>query len=380
MIDPTFIAAHFPTLREMVHLDNASHGIPPVDALDAMTRYFTARMHGTDTFDDVLAMLEDTRACIAKLLGGTPANYAFVPNTTEGINTVANSISYPPGSNVVICDLEFPANYIPWQNLRRFHDVEVRVVPSEDGAVPVERFASCIDQRTRVVSVSHVQYGTGYRVDVKALARVAHEAGALLCLDVIQSAGVLDMNLVDLDVDLAAGQGTKWLAGPIGAGFVYVRDGLAPGLHPRHAGWWGVDGLEDFSFSQDRTFYNDARRLQVGSPAIICYAGLGAALKVLLQVAGTEREREAMALASRLKDRMEDVPGCAPRRFEGGGESPIVAVQVPRVEMVQRALLDRRIFCSVRDGRLRVSPHFYNTPGEIDTLVDAITEITRGTT
>ncbi|MGY5858487.1 MAG: aminotransferase class V-fold PLP-dependent enzyme [Candidatus Thorarchaeota archaeon] len=368
-IDPAFISEMWPSLKDFTYLNNAATGIPPIATINAMKEYLDNRFTATGgTFKDTLANIKAIRMNLAQLLGGDYSQYALVPSTSSGVNSFAHSIDYPEGSNVVLCDLEFPANYVPWQNVRNLYGAELRVVKSTDGGVPIERFAEAIDENTRVVAVSQIQFGSGFRADLGALEKLAHGNGAYLSVDIIQAAGCFETDLSKLNVDFATGQAAKWMLGPIGAGYVYVGKSVMDKIHPRFLGWWGVEKLQEFGYFE-REPLADARMFQVGSPAMVAYIGLLESLKVLLQIPAQNRERAALANANYLRKRLSemDVP-----YFDFGekNNSATVVCGPPDVEKLNEKLGANRIYCSVRNGRLRVSPHFYNSTEEVDRLLE----------
>ena len=368
MIDSQFISNLWPTLSEMTYLNNASTGIPPKNTFDAMKQYLDNKANAIGTFKDTLANLKETRQLLAELLGGDYGQYAFVPSTSAGINSFAHSIEYPKGSNIVLCDLEFPANYVPWQNVCKIYDVELRVVKSVDGAVQPEAIKEQVDEDTRVLAISQIQFGSGFRSDLKEMADLAHSNGAYLSADIIQAAGCFETDLAKSGVDFATGQSAKWLLGPIGAGYVFVDRSIMDELKPRYLGWWGVEQIMEFGFFE-RTPLADARKFQVGSPAMISYVGMNESLKTLLEIPGNTREHVAMENADYLRKRLSeiDVPFYD---FGPKYNSAIVSCEPPDVEKLHEEMLKDRIHVSVRNGRLRISPHFYNNHKEIDTIIE----------
>lgn len=370
LIDSEFISERWPTLQEMTYLNNASTGIPPLATINAMKKYLDNRIHAIGDFQDTLSLYKSVREHLAKLLGGNYHQYAFVPSTSEGINSFAHSIEYPKGSNIVLCDLEFPANYIPWQNVSRLYGPELRVVKSQNGAAPIESFADAIDENTRVVAISQIQFGSGFRTDLEALQKVAHRKGALLCVDIIQAAGCFDTDLSKWNVDFATAQAAKWMLGPIGAGFVYVGESVMDKLIPRFLGWWGVEDLTEFGYAERKPM-NDALKFQVGSPANIVYVGFLESLKTLLEIPSKTREAAALDNANHLRRRLTEI-NVPYYDFGEKNNSATVSAKPPDVEKLNEKLMRQRIFCSVRNGRLRVSPYFYNSREEIDRLVDHI--------
>lgn len=368
LIDPEFLSEMWPTLKDMTYLNNAATGIPPTATINAMKEHLDNRIRAIGTFQKTLENLKTLRTNLAQLLGGDYSQYGLVPSTSSGVNSFAHSIKYPEGSNVVLCDLEFPANYVPWQNVKKLYGPELRVVKSVDGRVPIERFAEAIDENTRVVAISQIQFGTGFRADLGALEKLSHDNGAYLSVDIIQAAGCFETDLVDLKIDFATGQAAKWMLGPIGAGYVYVRKSVMDKIHPRFLGWWGVEKLTEFGYF-DRKPLADARMFQVGSPAMVAYVGLLESLKVLLQIPDKNRERQALATADYLRKRLTelDIPFYD---FGPNNNSATVSCEPPDVEKLNENLAKNKIHCSVRNGRLRVSPHFYNSTEEIDRLVE----------
>ena len=367
LIDSKFISEMWPTLKDMTYLNNASTGIPPITTVNAMKQYLDNRIRAIGDFEETLTLFKDVRTNLAELLGGDYNQYGFVPSTSSGVNSFAHSIKYPEGSNIVLCDLEFPANYVPWQNVRNIYGPELRIVKSSSGAISLDDFAQAIDGKTRVVAISQIQFGSGYRVDLNELQKLAHENGAYISVDVIQAAGCFDTNLSRLEIDFATGQAAKWLLGPIGAGFVYVKKSVMDELQPRFLGWWGVEQLTEFGYFERRPL-SDARKFQVGSPAMVAYAGFLESLKVLLKIPGNDRERAALANADYLRLRLSEL-GIPFYDFGPKNNSATVSCKPPDVEKLNQELMKNHIHCSVRNGRLRVSPHFYNTFEEIDRLV-----------
>jgi len=369
LIDQGFISEMWPTLKDMTYLNNASTGIPPVTTINAMKKYLDDRIRAAGgSFKDTLANIKAIRTNLASLLGGEYGQYGLIPSTSSGINSFAHSIDYPDGSNIVLCDLEFPANYVPWQNVRKLYGAELRVVKSIDGGVPIEQFAEAINKNTHVVAISQIQFGSGFRVDLQALEKIAHENEAYLSVDIIQAAGCFETNLAKLKVDFATGQAAKWMLGPIGAGYVYIENSIMDKLQPRFLGWWGVEKLQEFGYF-DREPLADARMFQVGSPTMIAYIGFLESLKVLLQIPAKKREQTAMAVADYLRKRLieEDIPFYD---FGPNNNSATVSCEPPDVEKLNEKLSENKIYCSVRNGRLRVSPHFYNSTKDVDRLLE----------
>jgi len=370
IISREYIQQNFPTLSKMTYLNNASTGIPPASCIDAMKQYLEDRVNVRRSFEDTEKQLEVLLELLAKLQGGKKEQYGLVPNTSSGINSFAHSIEYPEGSNIVLCDLEFPANYVPWQNVSRQYGPELRVVKSRNGAAWLDSFKEQIDEDTRVVAISQVQFSTGYRMDLGALADAIHSVGGYLVADVIQAIGWAETDFERERVDFAAGHAAKWLLGPIGAGYVYISKETIDTLTPRFLGWWGVSKMDDFSYFE-REPLPSARKFEIGSPSLVGYVGMIESLKTMMEVSARSREQAAMETADYLRKRLSE-EGFSYYEFGKKSNSPIVSCALDDAEEVNKGISKERIYCSVRDGRLRVSPHFYNTTEEVDRLVDRL--------
>ena len=368
LIDPEFISDQWPTLKEMTYLNNASTGIPPLDTFNAMKKHLDNKSKAIGKFEDTLARFKEIRQNLAMLLGGDYSQYGFVASTSAGINSIAHSVEYPAGSNVVICDLEFPANYVPWQNASKLYGFDLRVVKSRDGAAPLESYEDQVDENTKILAISQVQFGSGFRSDLNQLAQLAHKNSALLSVDIIQAAGCFDTDLAKVGVDFATGQAAKWMLGPVGAGYIYVGKSVIEDLTPRFIGWWGVEQLMEFGYFE-RTPLPDARKFQVGSPAMVAYVGLLESLKTLLKIPGKTRENVAMDNANYLRKRLSEI-GIPFYDFGTKHNSATVSCMPQVVDSLHEKLVKNKIHCSVRNGRLRISPHFYNNHDEIDRIID----------
>jgi len=237
------IQEDFPLLKEVVWLASAGVGPMPRTALSAMAEVQSRLYERLDP-----AAWEEygerCRKLVARLLAVAPEEIALVRSTTEGLNAIAGAIPWQHGDTIVITDQEYPANVVPWYHQAHRHDLEVRVVPSENGRLPLGRFEEVIDRRTRVVAVSHVQFASGFRTDFAALAELAHAHEALLIVDGIQAVGALRVQPRELGIDVLACGGYKWLCGPLGTGFLYVRRELADELTPMALGYERISAPE----------------------------------------------------------------------------------------------------------------------------------------
>ncbi len=363
-------ATEFPVTRTWAYLNHAAVSPLPNRVVEAMVRFLEARRMGELGLEDQQPITEATRALAAQLLHATPEEVAFVGSTSDALNFAAQSLPLEPGDNVILCDMEFPANVYPWMNLQR-KGVEVRIVPHDRGGLTPERLAEHLDTRTRVVTVSSVEFLSGYRADLPALAQLAHEAGAAFVVDAIQSLGAVPMDVRACGIDILAANGAKWLMAPIGITVLYVRREWIERLQPVYAYYGAVVHPEPY-LAYDWTLRADARRFEPSSPNVAGLYGLHAALSLLLEV-GVERiYAHLLALTDRLIEGLQalGLEILTPRDREH--RAGIVTCRTSDVRRDWARLKEARVLVAQREGYLRISPHFYNIPEEIDRLLEVL--------
>jgi selenocysteine lyase/cysteine desulfurase len=373
-------AERFPILHEMVFLNHA--GVAPISgpAADAIRQY--ARQAESIAYVDAgwYRRANQVKRAAAKLIhADSHREIAFIPNTSSGLSLVANGLDFSPGDNVVITNVEYPANRYPWENLKRLGVEVIEVKQGADGRINVRDVCDAITNHTRVVSISHVQYASGHRIDLKPISEMVHMAGGYLCVDAIQSVGVLPVDVQDMGIDFLSADGHKWLLGPEGAGIFYCREELCPLLRPSVVGWMNMvdaDNYGDYRFE----FQPDARRFEPGSWNLPGIHGLGASIDLLLEIGIENVWRRVDALTSRFCD------GATKKGYEifsprddPDERSGIVIFSAPQrlggPDSHRRIVHDLgkgKIVIALREGRLRISPHFYNTAEQIDRLIDAL--------
>jgi len=364
--------SEFPVTQEWVYLNHAAVSPLPGRAVQAMKAFLDARQFGTSGLEDVESVAAETRALAARLLNASAEEIAFAGCTSDGLNFAAQALPIAPGDNVILCDMEFPANVYPWLNLER-RGVEVRIVPHDRGGLTPERLAEHIDRRTRAVAVSSVQFLSGFRADLPTLSRLCHDAGAVLVVDGIQSLGAVPMDVRAAGVDILAANGAKWLLAPIGITILYVRRKWIERLHPVYAYYTAIPSVEPY-LRYDWTLRSDARRFEPSSPSLDGVYGLRAALSLLLEV-GIERiYPHLLDLTDRLLAGLDRLGAeiLTPRERER--RAGIVTCRTRDVAGDYARLKQARVVVSQREGYLRISPHFYNLPDDIERCLEMLGE------
>jgi cysteine desulfurase / selenocysteine lyase len=373
----SLVSAEFPEVLGAGYLNAASLGPMPRRALRAVAAHLelrggVQRMRARDFLDPPRL----ARHAIARLIGAEPGEIALTGNTSFGINLAAASLPVEDGSTVLLSAREFPANVLPWIASSR---LRVEVVPRDSQGRPNE--AGILERVSRggigIVAVSSAQYLDGFVIDLPRLGAACRAAGSYLVVDAIQSLGWSPLDVRSVPIDILACGGHKWLCGPFGAGFVYVRRELVPKLRPPVVGWTNVAGSENIEKLDDLelTWFDDARRFEYGTGALHDQLGLARAIEVLLE-AGVERirrhnERLLDPLRGWLANRDEWV------RSDPSRGGSILAFAPAGLGSVAEELKRAGITCSVRGGVIRLAAHLYNTPEDIDRVIEVLDRYTR---
>ena len=285
----------------------------------------------------------------------------------------SRGVQWVTGDNVVSNSMEFPANVYPWMNLER-RGVLVKNVQEDGGRIPFDQLASAIDRRTRVLSISAVQWSNGFRTDLTRLGELCKNKGVLLCVDAIQALGVHPIDVRSMNIDFLAADGHKWLLGPDGAGVFFCRRELIGHVHPSEPGYLCMK--QEFD-SGERKFNlrTDARRFDSGAYNVAGICALGASLNLLLEVGIEEVQRRIKQLTDQLVEGLKRKGWRVYSPRTPSEWSGIVAFGSEKYDMIalQKHLREEfKIVLARRLGRLRASPHFYNTPEEIEQLIEAL--------
>jgi len=369
------LRALFPITERSIYFNHAAVSPPPITTIQAVeSQLKDVHENGSINFRDWLATKEQARELLANLLGARSEQVAFVRNTSDALSSVANGLSWRKGDNIVTFSREFPSNIYPWLRVRGNFGVEVRMCEERGGRIDFTELSSLIDHNTRVVAISHVQYASGFRMDLERLGRLARQHDALFVVDVIQALGVVPTDVEAEFIDVAAGAGHKWLLSPEGVGYLYLSDRARERIQPTLVGWISVPNPDDY-FNFEQGWNRGALAWETGTgPAALLY-GFKASLELLtrfgVQSVANYLEDLTDDLCERLRaKRYEVVSSRAP-----GEKSQIVCIRhLDGLSAMQlyHQLSTQKIITAPRAGRLRIAPHFYNTPAEVEAFVKAL--------
>lgn len=370
----------FPVLKHWQFFNHAGVSPLPRVAADALRAFSTQAEQGAYLGTNWYPDLDKLRQTIATMLNAGRDEIAFVKNTSEGISIVAQGIDWQWGDRIVTTAVEYPANVYPWMEQVRSHGVEMEMVPeSGDGHgrqhVPTERIiAAAKDPKCRLVALSHVEYASGQRHDLAAIGEYCRSHGKLFCVDAIQSLGVFPVDVQAMKIDFLSADGHKWLLGPEGAGIFYCRRELIERTRPVLIGWMNVVDAQKYG-EYCYTLRSDAGRFECGTHNVPGLLSLKAAVD-LLQEIGTE------ALSHRIKEvtdrliiglMLKGYQVISPRKgMQWSGIVSFVSPKHNHEQIVLGLRKQRHTEIALREGRLRASPHFYNTDDQIDRLIEVL--------
>lgn len=367
--------AEFPWADQRVYLNHASLGPLPARTLKAINDFNTRRAVPFQVVgDDFLSIPTAARASAARLINADPGEIGLVQTASLGLNLAAQALPFVEGDLILVSDKEFPSNMYPWKLLKS-RGVGVEVVsctpdgwPDEAGLV--QRLA---DPQVKALAVSLIQFASGYRVDLAHLSAETRKRQKLLIVDAIQGVGCYPIDVRATPVDILVAAAQKWMLGPWGAGFIYARRELLPTLAPNVANWLGYEGSDDVT---QLTSYHDrhhpgARRFEITGHALQDLVGMTTS-------AGLLSELGPSAIVEHVRAIHEPVLSAARKRgitvaSPTDAARPCTLSLRPKDPGALHAKLEAAgIYCSLREGLIRLSPHCYNTIAEMEKVASLI--------
>ena len=366
--------AEFPVTENYIYMNHA--GVAPLSrrVREAMTAFVEdATVNGAVHADIWAETAEECRVAAAQLLNADADEIAFMKNTTQGILIAANGIDWHAGDNVVTTAVEFPANVYPWWSLKERYGVETRMVPERNGCIDIADIADAIDARTRAVTISHVEFASGFRNDIQAIGELCRARDVWFVVDAIQSLGAIEVDVKAAHVDILAADGHKWLLAPEGAAIFYCAAEKLDRLINTNVGWASVVNPRDF-LNYELTQKPDATRFEEGSYNSVGLYGLKAAIALLQEVGTATVAARVLRLTAHLMAGLEAKGYHVITPKADSSRAGIVIFESPRHAPadIDELLRAERIITAARGSGVRVSPHFYNTELEIVRLLEVL--------
>ncbi len=366
--------AEFPVAERWAYFDHAAVAPLPRRSGQAIRDWTTEQeQSGVVHWVRWEAGIEGLRRDLAALINAHNDEIAFVGSTTQGIGLVAEGFPWRDGDNVVTAQEEYPSNLYPWMNLAS-RGVSVRTVPTRDGRIWVDDLAAAMDSRTRVLTISHVEFASGFRNDLDALGNLCRERGAAFFVDAIQGLGPLTIDVQRTPIDFLCADGHKWLLGPEGAGVLFIRREWIERLRPLGVGWHSVTGSYNAS-TIEFTLKPNAQRWEGGTFNMPGLQGLAASVRLLHELGLDSVSERILDRASAVREIASSagwtVAGSS-RPSDWSGIVPLVKEGVDP-DAFARSARSRGIALACRRGRVRVSPHVYTNADDLERLREILT-------
>ena len=372
-MDITKARDFFPhTITGKIYFNHAATGPLSTLVTDKISEYARERsFEKIENFPKVSSYTNSTKEDLGKYLNCSPERVAYTDNTTNGINILASGLKWNKGDRILLNDIEFPANVYPFLNLQK-DGVTIDFVKSHDGIVSADDIISNIKPETKLVSVSYVQFLTGYRVDLEKIGKYCKEKGIIFCVDAIQGLGAFNLDVKKCNIDFLSSGTQKWLLGLQGLAFIYLTEDLQSKIDTKYAGWLSVEdawNMLHYELIPRKT----AERYQYGTISHIGVFAFRGALDFFQLFGWEEIEKQTIEVASYLTLQLKEI-GITPFLADCPKEniSGIVTFKHPEAQKVYDYLAINQISCAVREGMIRLSPHFYNTFQECDRLVASL--------
>ena len=363
----------FPHIKKgITYLNHAATGPFSTCLVNEMNEYFRTRSEEKiDDYPTFVKISEETKELLTSHMNTDSNRIAFLDNTTNGLNLLAQGLHWERGDEIILNNLEFPANIYPFMNLEK-KGVKTVIVKSHDGIVSAEDIIEKITSKTRLISVSMVQFLSGYRIDLKKLGSECKRLGVILSVDAIQGLGAFRLDVQESNIDFVSCGTQKWMLGLQGLSFIYVSKDLQNKIDPVYTGWLGVnDGwnLLDYNLS----LRESAERFQPGSLNSAGIYALNASLKLFRDFGLDKVEENVLSNTKLLSSELKRI-GAEPL-LSGSREkylSGIVSFPHKNAYSILEVLQEKKIEAAVREGLIRISPHFYNNADDIGRLIEGL--------
>ncbi len=363
----------FPALEQYTYLNSAAVSPMPTTAIEAVNaQLWDVATHGSSHYPEWIKTKDRTRELVAAMLNVEAEEIAFMRNTSDGFATVANGLDWKKTDNIVSFEREFPANFYAWRRVRDKFGVDLRLCPERDGRIDLDEFISLIDENTKLVSISVVQFATGFRADLEKIGEAARDVDALFAVDIIQGFGTMPFDLPAQKVDIASSASHKWLCSPEGCGILYLSPRARARIEPTLVGWISVEEPWDF-MDLEQDYKPNALAWETGTGTSSLFYGLEQSLKLLSETGIENIQNHLEDLTDFL---CESIPGDRYRIVssrERGEKSQIVCIEPLNgltSDEIFKVLESKNIIVSSRNNKLRIAPHFYNVREDIENLVE----------
>jgi cysteine desulfurase/selenocysteine lyase len=368
-MDPLDLRADIPALDDVTYLNTGAASPAPRTVVETVTDEIKRQQYVAPAEEGMYPALfeafDDARETIADFLGAGPDEIALTQSTADGINRIATALPWQEGDVVVRTDCEHSAGILPWERLRDLYGIEIRELETDRGRLDLDAVRETVADAD-LLCLSSITWNYGTRFPIEEIVDIAHDAGARVLIDAVQSPGQVAVDVHEWGADFAVGAGHKWLCGPWGAGFLHVSDEATAALEPKRLGYRSVAEPD----AEEYAFAAGARRLEVGTTSPAPYAGLQAAIDCIESVGLDTIEERIERLTDRLKAGLADDELLSPRDYESGLVT--IADDDPEATVERLSNNGIRIRSLPSPAAVRVSVHAFNTAEDIDALLERL--------
>jgi cysteine desulfurase/selenocysteine lyase len=366
----------FPHTGKVVYFNSASYGPFCTPVRDAIHENIEIRMAAErDDSHDAFDTADWLRAAYAKMIGAPKRTVGIGLNTSFGLNLAAFGLPLKRGDEILVSDIEFPAIIYTWKAAAESRGLKIKFVKSRNQCFEIEALNKAIGKRTRVLSLSYVQFFNGYKNDLATLAEICRKHDLYFVVDGIQGMGVEPLDVVKTGIDIFTSGCQKWMLAPQGCGFFYLSDKVRDSMTPPVMSWLGVDWKMQFSdlFHYDRAWIDSAQRFELGYYVVLNLHGMKAAAQVFQNLGIRNIQQHNHALIDRLAKYIRSNPYYRiTSSMEPKHRSSIFTFACERVADLHRELLKNKIILVNREGSIRVSVHLFNDESDIDRLIEVL--------
>lgn len=329
-----------------------------------------------DNFQTFLHTNVSAKEKLGLLLNCEPERIAWTDNVSNALNILAQGFKFNSGDRIILFENEFPSNIYPFLNLRN-NGVELDFIKQHDGKYFIEDIEDAITDRTKLLSISLVQFLSGFRADLTSIGKLCKTHNITYCVDAIQGAGVVPIDVKKSQIDFIAGGAQKWLMSLQGTSYFYISEELQSKIQQKHVGWTSVNDAWNLT-QYDLSLRKDASKFQTGTLNTIGITALDESLNLFIEngIKNIEKRivENTVYFREKLKDNGVKIIMCDAQEAQLAG---IISCIIPEIEKTFAHLLKRRINCSLRQGLIRFAPHFYNTKDEIDFVINDLKQFIR---
>lgn len=366
----SLVREQFPYLKTgKIYFNHAAVSPIPKCSVEILKNYFAVRSEGEiENYFSFQKTILETKELIGRMINSNRDRIAFVDNTSNGLNILAQGLDWRVGDRILLYDVEFPSNVYPFTNLKKY-GVELDFISPNDGRIELADIKKNIQPKTKLLTLSHVQFLNGFRADLKTIGEFCRSKGIIFCVDGIQAVGAVPVDIEEMKIDLMSCGVYKWLMSVEGTAFIFLTEDMQNRINQKYVGWTSVKDAWNI-LNYDLTLDDSARRFENGAMNLPGIASLNSAIKMFNSYGLDEIHKKIISNTQYLIEKFDEF-GIQPSFIcKSENElSGIVSFGIDNVDKLNDDLIANDIHCAVREGYLRISPHFYNTQDEFDQLI-----------